>query len=87
MEPIELSSLSHGALLLVDTPPIIYVLEGHAELGPRFRPLFEAHGQARLVFAVTTVTIAEVLTGPLRAGDEVLARRCRTVLEGWRVVD
>jgi predicted nucleic acid-binding protein len=37
-------------------------------------------------FAVTTVTIAEVLFGPLSAGDEALARRYRAVLETWRVV-
>jgi predicted nucleic acid-binding protein len=37
-------------------------------------------------FAVTTITIAEVLTGPLRAGDDALGRRYRAVLESWRVV-
>jgi hypothetical protein len=37
--------------------------------------MFEAHGAGRLRFAVTTVTIAEVLTGPLQWGDEALARR------------
>jgi predicted nucleic acid-binding protein len=35
---------------------------------------------------VTTITIAEVLTGPLRAGDEALARRYRAILDTWRVV-
>ena len=36
---------------------------------------------------MTTTTIAEVLTGPLRAGDEALAKRCRAVMESWQVVD
>lgn len=38
-------------------------------------------------FAVTTIAIAEVLTGPLRTQDEALARRYRAVLESWQVVD
>jgi predicted nucleic acid-binding protein len=37
--------------------------------------------------AVTTVTLAEVLTGPLSAGDEVLAERYRSTLKSWFVVD
>lgn len=32
-------------------------------------------------------TIAEILTGPLQAGEEALAKRYRAVLESWRVVD
>jgi predicted nucleic acid-binding protein len=74
-------------LLLVDSAPIIYVLEAHATFAKRFEPLFSAHASGKLQFAVTTVTIAEVLTGPLRAGDEALARRYRAVLESWQVVD
>lgn len=31
------------------------------------------------------MTIAEVLTRPLQAGDEALARRYRALLESWRV--
>jgi predicted nucleic acid-binding protein len=87
MEPVALDDLPEQALLLVDTPPIIYFLEGNRKFGPRFRPLFEAHGAGRLRFAVTTITIAEVLTGPLQAGDDALARRYRAILETWQPVD
>ena len=62
-------------LLLVDSAPIIYFLQGHPKFAQRFKPLFEAHAQGCLRFAVTTVTVAEVLTGPLRVADEALARR------------
>lgn len=86
MEPLEFADLPEAALLLVDTPPIIYFLEGHPRLGPRFRPLFEAHATGRLRFAVTTITVAEVLTGPLRVGDEGLARRYRAILDSWQPV-
>jgi predicted nucleic acid-binding protein len=86
MEPLTFSDLPERALLLVDTAPIIYVLEGHPKLGSRFRPLFDAHTGGQVRFAVTTVTITEVLTGPLQAGDEALARRYRAVLQSWQVV-
>jgi predicted nucleic acid-binding protein len=33
------------------------------------------------------VTIAEVLAGPIAAGNEALARRYRPTLESWQVVD
>jgi predicted nucleic acid-binding protein len=78
--------LADGALPLLDTAPIVHHLEAHPELGPRFRPLFEAHAAGRVRFAITTITLAEVLTGPLRSGDEALARRYRAVLETWRLV-
>ena len=86
MEPLEFADLPEQALVLLDSAPIIYVLEGHRTLGPRFRPLFEAHANGRLRFAVTTITIAEVLTGPLQAGDDVLTRRYRAILESWQPI-
>ncbi len=87
MGPISLEGLPENALLLVDSAPIIYVLEEHTELAPIFRPLFEAHENGLVRLAVTTVTLAEVLTGPLRNGDEVLAERYRSTLKSWYVVD
>jgi predicted nucleic acid-binding protein len=75
MEPLDVSTLADGSLLLVDSAPIIYVLEGHRTLAPRFRPLFDRQADGEFSFAVTTITIAEVLTGPLRVGDEALAER------------
>lgn len=86
MGPLEFGDLPDDSLVLIDSAPIIYFLERHARLGPRFKPLFEAHAAGRFRFAVTTVTIAEVLTGPLRSGDVVLARRYRAILESWRPV-
>lgn len=86
MDAVEFDDLPDAALVLLDTPPIVYWLEGHPKWAPRFRSLFEAHTTGRLRFAVTTVTIAEVLVGPLKAGDEALARRYRTILESWRPI-
>lgn len=86
MGPVDVAGLADGALLLLDSAPIIYVLEDHRRYGPRFQVLFDLHAQQRLRFAVTTVTIAEVLSGPFAAGDAALARRYRLLLESWQVV-
>jgi predicted nucleic acid-binding protein len=83
MESLDLGPLPQGALVLLDTAPIIYVLEAHPRFGSRFKPLFEAHSANRLRFAVTTITVAEVLTGPLQARNDALARRYRAILETW----
>lgn len=86
MEPLDTAALPADSLLLVDSAPIIYVLESNKRFAPRFMPLFERHARGELALAVTTVTIAEVLTGPLAAGEEALARRYRAVMGTWRVV-
>ncbi len=87
MEPIDRAEVPPGALLLVDTAPIVYLLDGHPTLADRFRSIFERHARAEIGLAVTTVTIAEVLAGPIAAGDEALVRRYRTTLESWQVVE
>ena len=86
MGPLKFADLPEQALLLIDSAPIIYFLEGHPTFGPRFSPLFEAHATGRLRFAVTTIAIAEVLTGPMRASDDALARRYRSILESWQPI-
>lgn len=87
MGPVSLDGLPENALLLLDSAPIIYVLEQHTELGSKFRPLFEAQDQGLVRFAVTTITLAEVLVGPIRSGNELLAARYRTTLKSWFLVD
>jgi hypothetical protein len=72
MEPLDFGDLPQRALLLVDSAPIIYVLEDHPKLAPRFRLLFEEHAAGRLRFTVTTITIAEVLAGPIGAATTPL---------------
>jgi predicted nucleic acid-binding protein len=85
--PLDASRLAEGALVLVDSAPIIYVLEAHPRFARRFRPLFDRQAAGEIAFAVTTVTIAEVFTGPLAAGEEALAKRYRAAMESWRVID
>lgn len=87
MEPLNLATLPDDALLLVDSAPIIYVLEDHPRLAARFKPVFAAHAAGAVRLAVTTITIAEVLMGPLQQQDESLATRYRSVLTSWQVVE
>lgn len=87
VEPLNAEALPPGALLLVDSAPIIYTLEAHPKFAGRYAALFARHAAGELSLAVTTITMAEVLTGPLGAGEEALAKRYRTVLESWQVVE
>jgi predicted nucleic acid-binding protein len=87
VEPVDTAQVAEGSLLLVDSGPLIHVLEGHPVQASRLRPLFERHARGELQFAVTTISIAEVMAGPLGGDDEALARRYRAVLESWQVVD
>jgi predicted nucleic acid-binding protein len=86
MEPLDFADLPEQALLLLDTAPIVYFLEAHPEFTSRFEPLFVAHAAGRLRFAVTTITIGEVLAGPLQADNAALARRYRAALDSWEQV-
>jgi predicted nucleic acid-binding protein len=87
MESVDSEALPRGALVLVDSAPIIYLLEYHPKFAPRFRPVFERQAAGEITFAVTTIAMAEVLAGPLSIGQEVLAKRYRGVMESWQVVD
>jgi predicted nucleic acid-binding protein len=63
----------------------IYVLDGHP-LASRFEPIFADVEAGRISALVTPVTLAEVVSGPLRAGKEALAQRSRSALTdapGW----
>ena len=86
MEPIDASWLPHDALIVLDSAPITYLLEDHPKYRRCFEPMFESHAAGQVRFAVTTITVAEVLTGPLGAGEEMLSRRYRSILESWQVI-
>jgi len=72
---MELSELSEGAWVTVDTAPIIYLMEDHPTLLEPYLPIFERIEAGTLRGVVSTVTLAEFLAGPLRSGNEILADR------------
>ena len=78
--------IRNGDLVLVDSAPLIYLLDDHPEFAPRFEGLFEAYEQGQVQIAISTIAIAEVLAGPFRHGKDVLAKRYETALGGFEVV-
>jgi predicted nucleic acid-binding protein len=81
------ANLPQGASVLVDTAPWIHVLESHPQFADRFVGLFEAAAKGHVLIALSTITLAEVLTGPFKAGQTALAKRYEKALLQYRVVD
>jgi len=80
------AGLPAGSKVFVDTAPFICLLESHPQLADRFVGLFEAASQGALSIALSTVTLAEVLTGPHKAGQTALAKRFEKALCQYEVV-
>ena len=78
--------LVEGSLVVVDTAPLIYLLEDHPQFAPAFVGLFEAFERGHLQIAVSTISLAEVLVGPLRAGQDALAKRYEKALGEFELV-
>ena len=78
--------LSLGATVLVDTAPFIYLLEAHPQFADQFTGLFEAAQKGDVHIALSTVTLAEDLTGPMKAGQAALAKRYEKALSQYNVI-
>jgi predicted nucleic acid-binding protein len=79
-------NLKAGARVLVDTAPFIYLLEDHPQFAPQFLGLFEAAQTGQLHIALSSISLAEVLAGPHRAGRTDLAKRYQTALEQYEII-
>jgi predicted nucleic acid-binding protein len=80
-------NIPDGATVLIDTNPIIYWFED-SPLAVPFESVFEDVHAGRIDAIVTPITVAEVVSGPLRAGKEALAERYReamTASQGFSV--
>jgi predicted nucleic acid-binding protein len=87
MEVTAVGDVPDGCTVLIDTNPIIYVLDGHSLAKP-FEQLFADIEAGRVFALVTPITLAEVVAGPLTAGNESLVARYRSALTagpGWRL--
>ena len=80
-----IEAIPSGSLLTLDSAPIIYFLENHPGLAGRYAPLFDAAAQGSVSIAVSAITVAEVIAGPLAAGKEALAEQYRAALGRWLV--
>jgi len=64
----------------VDAGPLIYWFENHDTWAPVLEPLFTAAERTERPLAASELVLLEVLTGPLGAGDRVLAARLENAL-------
>jgi predicted nucleic acid-binding protein len=78
--------LSAGDLVVVDSAPLIYVLDDTPKLAPLFQGLFEAAEKDELRIAISAITLAEVLVGPLKQGRDALAKRYEKALGRFDIV-
>lgn len=72
---IDLSLIPDDARVTIDTAPIIYLLEDYSQFLEQYLPLFERIDAGEIRAVISVVTLAEVLAGPLRNGNEILADR------------
>ena len=89
VSPGRLEEIPEGALVALDSAPIIYFLQDHPKFAPRFSPLFDAAAEGKLNLAISTITLAEVMAGPFAADNEVVAMQYREVLcrsPGWQTI-
>ena len=90
MVSLDIGNLPRRGRIFIDSAPIIYFLEDHPELGPRFAGIFDRAEAGDYELVISTVSLAEVLTGPLRLGNERLADEYREALTApptWLAAD
>ena len=71
----QLDAIPAGSLIAVDTAPLIFFLEGHPSWAEAYAPLFEGLAEGRWRGVISTITLAEVLAGPLQQQRDALAER------------
>ena len=58
----DIAELPGRGRVTVDTAPIVYVLEDHPEMGPRYAGFFDRAQASHYQLTISTITLAEVLT-------------------------
>ncbi|MEZ8222393.1 putative nucleic acid-binding protein, contains PIN domain [Candidatus Fervidibacteria bacterium JGI MDM2 JNZ-1-D12] len=59
--------------LALDTPPIIYFVEAHAQYDPLVTAIFQKINEGKILGLTSVITVTEVLVLPLRHGNISLA--------------
>lgn len=75
-----------GSTVFVDSAPLIYFLEGHPSLASKFDGLFEDIDRGLLHMVTSSISLAEILAGPLRHGKHGLAKRYEAALMAHEVL-
>ncbi len=77
-------ALAQVNTLFVDTWPLIYFVEQHPIYHPTCRAVFERIDTGDLSGVTTALTLTEVLTVPLHAGNTVIEKLYRDILQHSR---
>jgi len=72
--------LEPGTLVALDTAPLIYLIEQHAEYAEPVRLFIDACMNKEVSLVTSMITYIEVLTHPVRLGRHDLAARYRNFL-------
>ncbi|HWQ34732.1 MAG TPA: type II toxin-antitoxin system VapC family toxin [Blastocatellia bacterium] len=67
-------NLPSAGLIYVDTAPVIYSVEKHADFWALLRPLWMASKAGQIGIVSSELVLLETLVGPLKAGDVALTR-------------
>jgi predicted nucleic acid-binding protein len=69
-----------GAVVALDTAPLIYFIEAHPSYHRVIRPFFEAADRDEFRVVTSVLTITEVLVHPIRKGNASLGDQYRRIL-------
>ncbi len=78
--------LHEGDQVVVDTAPLIYLRVDHPQFASAFVGLFEAGERGQVQIAVSTISLAEVLVGPMRHRQDALAKRYERALGRFELI-
>lgn len=70
--------------IFLDTAPVIYYIEGHPHFGPLAKEAVDAFRSERVRAFSSVVTLTEVLSKPIEADDEKLAKKFAEFLKHGR---
>ena len=81
-----ISSLNTKSIFL-DTAPLIYFIEGHSHYQPLLTKLFNGSDSGQYLFITSSITLLEVLVGPIRAGREDIVTQYQQLLTEARGIE
>jgi predicted nucleic acid-binding protein len=75
-----------GSRVVVDSAPFIFVLDGRGPFAKRYEGLFQSADAGEILICLSTISFAEILTGPFQAGNTALAHRYERMLSQYEVL-
>ncbi len=74
-----------AGIVYVDTAPVIYTVERHADYEPLLLPLWAALDAQRIAIVTSELTLLETFVKPLRDGNQALAEDYEKFLTATRI--